>query len=89
MPEIEIKVSPFSPTEKIRLTRTDIEILLRLHEMNLTDLAGQIPCSKENLSRLLNGRATFPELHKKLALILEELIRKLPKNTHWQFKRVA
>ena len=78
MPEIEIKIYPFGKSLKPQvLTKTDIKILLLRRHETIADLATRLPSSRENLSRVLNGKRGFSRLREKLQAELERMVRSI------------
>jgi DNA-binding Xre family transcriptional regulator len=77
MAELEINIRIHG--RRTRISKLDIEVLLAMRRESFEDLARRIPCARENLSRLLNGRARFPALRKKLTTTIEEMVEELPR----------
>jgi hypothetical protein len=84
MPQLEIKVRVGGRKSRsfITLRREDIDLLLIKSKKTRTidDLAKRCGCSRENLSRHLNGKAYFPGIQRRLAVVLEEMFAELPDN---------
>jgi hypothetical protein len=72
---IEIKLK--QPSHSISLTKRDIEILVCLYGGTMRDLAKRVPCSHENLSRVLNGRVDYPLIRKALANELSRMVTEI------------
>lgn len=93
MHPIEIKVRTGSANSRLSITlsREDIDLLLIKSEKTKTidDLAKRVGCSRENLSRHLNGRAFFPRIQKQLAAVLAEMFAELPDNYKKAMKTTA
>jgi len=71
----------------LTLDRTEIRVILVRRGESFSDLASRIGCSRENLARLLNGKAHFPNLRKGLERELSRMLAKKP--ARGQLTRVA
>ena len=89
MKPIEIKVRPSGSSQAITLIKEDVEVLLCLHKMTIFDLASNIGCARETLTRFLNGRGNFPLVQKKVEREVQRLLQELPRDSAWKFIRVA
>lgn len=76
---VEFKVTIPGRKQAITLTKREIEVLLKAREEGWADVAERLSCSRENLSRLINGRDEFPILRKKF---VQELTRMIVEQKH-------
>jgi hypothetical protein len=65
--------------QPVQLTTMDIKVLLLRAGLTITELAARedMNCSREALSKTINGSLQFPEVRKKLAAALEEIAAKV------------
>ena len=75
MAALEIKLS--APGKSHCLLKRDVEAIVCLYGGTMRDLAKRIPCSFENLSRVLNGRVEYPILRAKINVEIARMIAEL------------
>jgi transcriptional regulator with XRE-family HTH domain len=73
MNQTEIKV--VVEDKQITLNPIDIRVMLVRRGETFKDLAQRVKCSRENLSRLLNGKANFPFIYQRLAGELSKMVK--------------
>ena len=71
----------------LTLDKTEILVILLRRGETLADLAERIGCTRENLTRLINGRARFPNLRTGLERELSRMLARKPARS--EFTRVA
>lgn len=76
----EFKIVIPGRKQAITFTKSDIRALLVHRGETWPDLAQRLNCSRENLSRLVNGRADFPFLRKRLADELARMVAQYRSN---------
>jgi hypothetical protein len=59
----------------LRLSGTDIRVMLLRRGERISDLADRLGCRRESLSRLLHGHVLLPAVKKKLIEELTRMIR--------------
>jgi predicted DNA-binding protein (UPF0251 family) len=67
--------------QPVLLTTMDIKVLLLRASLTITQLAARedMDCSREALSKTINGSLQFPEVRKNLTAALEEIAAKVAK----------
>lgn len=67
--------------QSVQLTTMDIKVLLLRAGLTITELAARdnMDCSREALSKTINGSLQFPEVRKKLIRALEEIVAEVAK----------
>ena|ERR1700754_4306114 len=79
--EIKLRLPGGQP---LTLNGTDIRVLLLRRNETVRDLARRLPCARENLSRMLTGKANYPHLRKKLARELQRMVNEMSQSNSGQ-----